>query len=343
LTAANLQADLNGIAGLSGFSVVDASGMSSGNTTDLRITATESFGDFDIYTGTDVSVSANRNTSSGVGGHASFTTANAIRDYTLTNNADGTSYTFQVAASASAAAEATAFQAGIRAATGDDGWTAYAGVSSATTVHVQGPGDFGSWTLAGSASGTAFTVTSVNAGDKNIFDIALAAGGGSNADSATVQGSIQLTGSKLFSVSQGNEAAATTSQPKAVVDPAEATGSTLNDNYFTTQGAQLKTVSNVDFRTADGAGSAIKVIDGAIERVSSMRSNLGAIENRLNHTVSNLMNVAENTSAARSRIQDADFSVESANLAKSQVLQQAGTAMLAQANAKSQLVLQLLQ
>ena len=75
-----------------------------------------------------------------------------------------------------------------------------------------------------------------------------------------------------------------------------------------------------------------------------MRADLGAIENRLEHTVSsNLMNVAENTAAARSRLEDADFSVESANLAKSQVLQQAGTAMLAQANARSQLVLQLLQ
>ena len=74
-----------------------------------------------------------------------------------------------------------------------------------------------------------------------------------------------------------------------------------------------------------------------------MRAELGAIENRLDHTVSNLMNLSENTAAARSRIEDADFSVESANLAKSQVLTQAGTAMLAQANAAPQLVLQLLQ
>ena len=74
-----------------------------------------------------------------------------------------------------------------------------------------------------------------------------------------------------------------------------------------------------------------------------MRADLGAIENRLEHTVSNLMNIAENTSDSRSRINDADYSLESANLAKAQVLQQAGTAMLSQANARSQLVLQLLQ
>ena len=128
-----------------------------------------------------------------------------------------------------------------------------------------------------------------------------------------------------------------------VTDPDIATGSVANDNYFVTQAASLATVSNIDLRTTGGAGAALKVLDGAIEKVSSMRSDLGAIENRLEHTVSNLMNVAENTAAARSRIDDADFSVESANLAKSQVLQQAGTAMLAQANARSQLVLQLLQ
>ena len=95
--------------------------------------------------------------------------------------------------------------------------------------------------------------------------------------------------------------------------------------------------------TQAGANSSISVIDGAIEKVSSMRAELGAIENRLEHTVSNLMNISENTQDSRSRIQDADFSVESANLAKAQVLQQVGAAMLTQANARPQLVLQLLQ
>ena len=74
-----------------------------------------------------------------------------------------------------------------------------------------------------------------------------------------------------------------------------------------------------------------------------LRELLNRFEYRLEHTVSNLMNVAENTSDSRSRIYDADFSVESANLAKAQVLQQVGAAMLTQANARPQLVLQLLQ
>ena len=83
-------------------------------------------------------------------------------------------------------------------------------------------------------------------------------------------------------------------------------------------------------------------IESAIAKVDAYRSDLGAAANRLDHTVSNLMNRVENQSAAKSRILDADYAVESANLAKAQVLQQAGTAMLAQANASGQGVLSLL-
>mgnify|MGYP005652152805 CR=1 FL=1 len=150
-------------------------------------------------------------------------------------------------------------------------------------------------------------------------------GNSDTGDSATIPGTISLSSSKLFSVTQSGTEAAT------------------NDNYFTTGAATLSTVSNVDLRNQSGASNAISVLDGAIEKISSMRADLGAIENRLSYTVSNLMNVAENTADARSRINDADYSVESANLAKAQVLQQAGTAMLSQANARAQLVLQLLQ
>ena len=84
------------------------------------------------------------------------------------------------------------------------------------------------------------------------------------------------------------------------------------------------------------------MLNNAIQDISDMRSNLGAVENRLGHTVSNLSNVVENTSAAQSRIQDADFALEAAALARAQILQQAGTAMLAQANAAPQNVLSLL-
>ena len=83
-------------------------------------------------------------------------------------------------------------------------------------------------------------------------------------------------------------------------------------------------------------------IDSAIALVDSYRADLGAVGNRLEYTVANLMSRSEHQSAARSRIEDANFAQESANLAKAQVLQQAGTAMLAQANASTQNVLSLL-
>ena len=103
-----------------------------------------------------------------------------------------------------------------------------------------------------------------------------------------------------------------------------------------------KTISNVDISTAKGAQDSIDVIDGALETINSTRADLGAINNRLDFTVSNLMNVSEATSAARSRIMDADFAAETANLSRAQVLQQAAQAMLAQANAAPQQVLSLL-
>jgi flagellin len=90
------------------------------------------------------------------------------------------------------------------------------------------------------------------------------------------------------------------------------------------------------------AKAALAVVDSALEMMSDFRAVLGASSNRMFITVDNLMSMSENTSAARSRIVDADFAAESASLAKSQVLQQAGTAMLSQANASTQDILSLL-
>jgi flagellin len=91
------------------------------------------------------------------------------------------------------------------------------------------------------------------------------------------------------------------------------------------------------------ARAAITKIDNAIKVVNIQRSELGAVSNRLNHTVNNLTNISSNLSAAKGGIEDADFALETTNLAKNQILQQASTAMLAQANASKQNVLSLLQ
>jgi flagellin len=102
------------------------------------------------------------------------------------------------------------------------------------------------------------------------------------------------------------------------------------------------TVTSIDISTLAGAQKAIGILDKAIDQVNTQRSDLGAVNNRLDFTVSNLSNVSEKTSSARSRITDADFATETANLSRSQVLQQAATAMLAQANARPQQILSLL-
>ncbi|KTC75238.1 flagellin [Legionella birminghamensis] len=101
-------------------------------------------------------------------------------------------------------------------------------------------------------------------------------------------------------------------------------------------------VDSIDVGTAAGAQSAILRLDSALSSVNSNRAAMGALQNRFESTIANLANVAENLSGARSRIQDADFAAETANLTRAQILQQAGTAMLAQANSLPQSVLSLL-
>ena len=99
----------------------------------------------------------------------------------------------------------------------------------------------------------------------------------------------------------------------------------------------------ISLDTANAAADAIARIDQALIKVNEQRSNLGAVSNRLEHTITNLTNIVVNTEASQSRIEDADFAVETSNLTKAQILSQAATAMLAQANASKQSVLSLLQ
>lgn len=108
-------------------------------------------------------------------------------------------------------------------------------------------------------------------------------------------------------------------------------------------GSSAVKLSAVDISSSSGSQDAISVIDASLDQINSMRASLGAIQNRMESTISNLAIQSENISAARSRIMDADFAKETAELARNQILQQAGTAMLAQANQLPQGVLALLQ
>jgi len=101
-------------------------------------------------------------------------------------------------------------------------------------------------------------------------------------------------------------------------------------------------IASISLSTVAGAGSAVALIDTAINSVTSNRSSMGAYQNQLNAVITNLANTSMNLSAARSRILDTDYAKETTNLAKAQIIQQAATAMLAQANQSSQTVLALL-
>uniref|UniRef100_A0A7C4MKV9 Flagellin C-terminal domain-containing protein n=1 Tax=Desulfatirhabdium butyrativorans TaxID=340467 RepID=A0A7C4MKV9_9BACT len=119
-----------------------------------------------------------------------------------------------------------------------------------------------------------------------------------------------------------------------------------NEAYagFVEQGGSSEAVgSGLSLMSIANANNAIQRIDEALNKVSKNRGELGAVQNRLDSTISNLMNVSENLSAANGRIVDADFAKETADMTKAQILSQAGVAMLAQAKQLPQQVLQLLQ
>ena len=126
-------------------------------------------------------------------------------------------------------------------------------------------------------------------------------------------------------------------------DTAYTVGGAASAKLFGATSATQSTVSKIDISTSDGAQRALSVIDKALSNIDSQRADLGAVQNRFDNTINNLQNISENASAAKSRIKDTDYAAETANLSKNQVLQQAGTAILAQAKQLPQAVLSLLQ
>jgi len=204
-------------------------------------------------------------------------------------------------------------------------------------------------TQVGDAAET-LTIAVTDATGTYSLDVALAAGAGTQ---DLVDGINDALGS--YGVNATNTAGALVlSTTNAVTGLTIASSVAADGGVFdTTAAAQTlgaadshaagSTVNNIDISTDTGAQDALAVIDKAIQQIDSKRADLGAFQNRMEHTIANLSNISENVSAARSRIQDADFAAETANLTRAQILQQAGVAMLAQANAAPQNVLSLLQ
>ena len=178
------------------------------------------------------------------------------------------------------------------------------------------------------------------------------------ADQTKYNGLAVLDGSRTGVIQTGTESGQTTAFNIAAIDTdtlgltaaaytagvAGAAGTSATTFQATAAGVMTldATVQPMSILTAADAATSLTAISTAIEQVASNRAGYGALSNRLEYTASNLMNVAEFTTQARSRIEDADFAAESARLSKAQVLQQTGTAMLAQANAASQLAIQLI-
>ncbi len=173
-----------------------------------------------------------------------------------------------------------------------------------------------------------------------------------SADGSNVTNSFTQASGTFTATTTGVAAAATTRSTVTLSTTSSggitlSTGGTIADTGFsaaTTASALSGTsVSNTDISTLTGANAAIATMDSALNAINSSRAVLGAIQSRFESVVSNLATTSENLSAARSRIQDADFAAETAALTKSQILQQAGISILSQANSQPQLVLSLLQ
>jgi flagellin len=165
---------------------------------------------------------------------------------------------------------------------------------------------------------TAMTLTGVSYdGDTNDTPIAFSAA----STSLLVSGTVQLNSAEVFSTTADDATLAATT---------------------TAEVSTLVTVEDIDVTSQQGSQDALSVIDNAIANIDSQRAALGAVQNRFSHTISNLANIAENVSSSRSRIQDTDFATETAELTKNQILQQAGTSILSQANQVPQAAITLL-
>lgn len=195
---------------------------------------------------------------------------------------------------------------------------------------------------------TGVTATADNAGKVTLTsadgrDIAIAANATDSAGTAvvaatvaTVTGLTQATTTGKVNLSS-NSATGITISGGAPAKAGQTAGTTAPSTTLT-----VNSISTIDLSTATGAQNALAAIDGALSTVNSSRASLGAYQNRFASVVSSLQTTSENLSASRSRIQDTDFAKETASLTRGQILQQAGTAMLAQANSLPNGVLALL-
>jgi flagellin len=212
----------------------------------------------------------------------------------------------------------------INAVAGTTGVTAaFDGTSKAALILTDSDGDnitFENFSDTGTA--TTLDVTAMNYdGTATVGSAVNVTSAATGSNDAVVTGAFRMVSTESFSVEDEETSSTNT------------TGATGYFNSSDSASSSLSAVSAINLGTQSGASSAISVLDTALAMVAESRATLGALSNRLESTVSNMANVSVNVEASRSQIADADFAAESANLAKQQIMLQAGTAMLAQANA----------
>ena len=235
------------------------------------------------------------------------------------------------------ATDLTALRDAINESTGTTGVTAVGTGDTLTLTQAAGKdikiSTVASDTVANNGATNAMKVKGLSADGSDITNQAFkqlveADTDGAGNDSATITGTVTFSSDASFSVAS---------------DMTAANGAIAGGTAGTAQVSSATKLSTVNISTESGAQTAIRVIDASIQSVSTQRANLGALQARFDSIISNLTTGVENQSAAQSRIRDADFAVETAALTRAQILQQAGTAVLAQANAAPQNVLALLQ
>jgi flagellin len=244
--------------------------------------------------------------------------------FTLTaTSADGTSST-AINANVSDATDISAISTAINNASGTTGITATISNNKITLTQSEGY-DIGITNFTSTTGGSTIKVTGAdNSGTAVGAAQTLTTG---STDSTVVGGEVVFDSNSAFNVSSSVAAGA---------------GSLFQSAANTANTSTLASVNDIDITSVSGSADAIKTIDGALGTVDSIRGDLGAVQNRFESTISNLSNVSENLSAARSRILDADIAMETSNMTKQNILQQAGVAILAQANQAPQLALSLL-
>jgi len=189
------------------------------------------------------------------------------------------------------------------------------------------------------STGTTVVLTNAAGNDITVSDTTTANAGTTAVQKLDSAGVASGTGITLAADTTANNA---TVAGYVTLDSAKSFSATVAGNTITAGSSALKKVSDLDITTFAKATEALKTVDSAISFISGSRANLGALQSRFETAINNLQTTSENLQASRSRILDADFAQETANLSRAQILQQAGTAMVAQANQLPQGVLALL-